>query len=60
MPKAQDYYASYGIAADFDQVVHTGVLVLSPSHHRYLLARLYPFLLFESLRVHSPQLAALK
>ncbi|MEJ7700940.1 MAG: hypothetical protein WKF71_15025 [Pyrinomonadaceae bacterium] len=38
---AQDYYASYGIAADFEQVVQTGVLVLSPSHHRYLLEKVY-------------------
>lgn len=37
----QEYYASYGITADFDQVVQTGVLVLSPSHHRPLLEQVY-------------------
>lgn len=38
---AQDYYASYGIAADFDQVVQAGVLVFSPPHHRRLLEKVY-------------------
>jgi hypothetical protein len=39
-PTAQDYYAAYGLseAGDF---VNTGVLALSPAHHRSLFARLY-------------------
>lgn len=38
---AQDYYRSYGLMDGFDQVVQTGVLVLSPRHHRHLLEKVY-------------------
>lgn len=37
----QEYYVSYGLPPAFDQVVQTGVLVLSPQHHRHLLERVY-------------------
>jgi hypothetical protein len=36
-----DYYRAYGLPARFEQVVQTGVLVLSPSHHRELLRSTY-------------------
>lgn len=38
---ARDFYASYGLPPLFDQVVRTGVLVLSPRHHRGLLEQAY-------------------
>ena len=38
---AEDYYATYGLSPTFDRVVQTGVLVLSPQHHRELLERVY-------------------
>ena len=30
----RDYYANWGLRADFDEVVQCGVLVLSPQYHR--------------------------
>jgi hypothetical protein len=36
-----DFYASWGLPRGFDEVVQTGVLVLSPRHHRELLRRVY-------------------
>ncbi len=36
----QDYYASYGLNADFNEVVQSGVLVLSQSH-RHILEKVY-------------------
>ena len=38
---ARDYYAAWGLEPRFDQVVQTGVMVLSPAHHRELLATVY-------------------
>jgi hypothetical protein len=38
---ARDYYATYGLAGGFDAVVQTGVMVLSPRHHRDLLMDTY-------------------
>ena len=38
---AWEFYAAYGLPATFDEVVQTGVLVLSPRHHRDLLERTY-------------------
>jgi hypothetical protein len=38
---ASDFYAAYGLPAHHESVVHSGVLVLSPSHHRELLERVY-------------------
>ena len=38
---ARDYYSTYGLAPLFDQVVQTGVMVLSPRHHRGLLEKVY-------------------
>lgn len=38
---ARDYYVSYGLPPAFDQVVQTGVLVLSPRHHRHILEKVY-------------------
>lgn len=38
---ARDYYAVWGLAAEFDAVVQTGVMVLSPAHHRQLLVDTY-------------------
>lgn len=40
-PSARDYYAAWDLAADFEQVVQTGVMVLSPAHHRDLLEGVY-------------------
>jgi len=38
---AQEYYTNYGLPAGFAKVVQTGVLVLSPRHHRPLLEKAY-------------------
>ncbi|HUJ10301.1 MAG TPA: hypothetical protein VL171_09760 [Verrucomicrobiae bacterium] len=38
---APEYYTTYGFSAGVDEVVNTGVLVLSPRHHRSLLERTY-------------------
>lgn len=38
---ATEYYTAYGLPATFDQVVQTGVLVLSPQHHRTILEKAY-------------------
>jgi hypothetical protein len=38
---ARDYYARWGLPPAFDQVAQTGVLVLSPRHHRPLLEGVY-------------------
>lgn len=40
-PTARDYYAAWNLPADFDRVVQTGVMVLSPTHHSELLRRTY-------------------
>jgi hypothetical protein len=37
----RQYYVNMGMRPDFDQVVHTGALVLSPEHHRALLEKVY-------------------
>lgn len=37
----QQYYSMYGLAETFDKVVQTGVLVLSPEHHRHILKHVY-------------------
>jgi hypothetical protein len=37
----RDYYANWGLLADFDEVVQCGVLVLSPRYHRKLLEETY-------------------
>jgi hypothetical protein len=38
---ARDYYRVYGLPGSFDSVVQTGVMVLSPRHHRPLLEHVY-------------------
>jgi hypothetical protein len=38
---AREFYATYGLPTTFEEVVQTGVLVLSPRHHRDLLERVY-------------------
>lgn len=38
---AHDYYCNSDLPADFDSVVRTGVLVLSPVHHRRLFEKVY-------------------
>jgi hypothetical protein len=38
---AREYYEVFGLPGRFDEVVQTGVMVLSPSHHRDLLERVY-------------------
>lgn len=40
-PSPRSYYAVYGLAGGFDHVVQTGVMVLSPAHHRDVLERTY-------------------
>jgi hypothetical protein len=40
-PRAAEYYLQYGLPSGFDEIVQTGVLVLSPTHHRQLLERTY-------------------
>ena len=37
----QEYYKNYGLPSGFAKVVQTGVLVLSPRHHRSLLEKVY-------------------
>jgi hypothetical protein len=37
----REYYHLYGLPPKFDQVVHTGVLVLSPEYHREILEKAY-------------------
>ena len=37
----RQYYRNMGLPPDFDQVVQTAVLVLSPTHHRALLEKVY-------------------
>ncbi|HUJ10300.1 MAG TPA: hypothetical protein VL171_09755 [Verrucomicrobiae bacterium] len=38
---AKQYYANYGLPAEFDEVVQCGVLVFSPQHHRDLFQMTY-------------------
>ncbi len=38
---ARDYYAVWGLEPRFDEVVQTGVMVLSPPHHRELLEEVH-------------------
>jgi hypothetical protein len=38
---SEEYYTNYGLPSGFDKVVQTGVLVLSPRHHRSLLEKVY-------------------
>lgn len=40
-PDPHAYYSVYGLPRGFGQVVQTGVMVLSPGHHRDLLERTY-------------------
>lgn len=40
-PTPESFYAAFGFAHGFPQVVQTGVMVLSPAHHRGLLERVY-------------------
>ncbi len=40
-PTGQEYYKNYGLPSEFAKVVQTGVLVLSPRHHRSLLETVY-------------------
>lgn len=40
-PNPHSYYSVYGFPRGFDHVVQTGVMVLSPEHHRDLLERTY-------------------
>ncbi|HUI06223.1 MAG TPA: hypothetical protein VL486_04390 [Verrucomicrobiae bacterium] len=37
----RQYYTNYGLPDGFDRVVQTGVLVLSPKHHREMLEKVY-------------------
>ncbi len=37
----QDYYKNYGISTDLSEVMQTGVLILSPKHHKNLLEKVY-------------------
>jgi hypothetical protein len=37
----REYYTVYGLPDDCDRVINTGVMVLSPSHHRALLEKVY-------------------
>ena len=37
----RDTYAKYGIPAEFDRIVQAGIMVLSPSHHRSILEKVY-------------------
>jgi hypothetical protein len=34
-------YAKFGIPAEFDEIVQSGIMVLSPSHHRSILEKVY-------------------
>jgi hypothetical protein len=38
---ATEYHKNFGLEGDFDSVVQTGVLVLSPKHHHNLLEHVY-------------------
>ena len=38
---AEEYYTNYGLPNGFNHVVQTGVLVMSPRHHRALLEKVY-------------------
>ncbi len=38
---AAEYYAAFGLPGGFEQIVQTGVMVLSPQHHRELLEDTY-------------------
>jgi hypothetical protein len=38
---AQDFYANYGLPPEFDKVVQTGVMVLTPQWHRQVLEKAY-------------------
>ena len=38
---AHEYYTQYGLPDGFDKVVQTGVMVLSPLHHRSILENVY-------------------
>jgi hypothetical protein len=40
-PTAEEYYVQYGLPNGFDAVVQTGVMVLSPAHHRSLFEKVY-------------------
>jgi hypothetical protein len=40
-PNPRSYYSVYGLSRGFDHVVQTGVMVLSPKHHRDMLERTY-------------------
>jgi hypothetical protein len=40
-PTAQIYYRNFGLPDDVDRAVNTGVMVLSPLHHRALLESVY-------------------
>ena len=37
----RDTYVKYGIAPEFDRIVQDGIMVLSPSHHRSILEKVY-------------------
>ena len=41
IPTPQSYYAAFGLPGAFDAVVQTGMMVLSPSHHREILEHTY-------------------
>jgi len=38
---AREYYTVYGLPDECDQVINTGVMVLSPRHHQALLEKVY-------------------
>jgi hypothetical protein len=38
---AREVYSNYGLPPDFDQVVHSGVMVMSPQYHREILEKVY-------------------
>ena len=40
-PTPESYYTAYGFSRGFGHVVQTGVMVLSPQHHRGILERTY-------------------
>jgi hypothetical protein len=37
----QEFYKNYGLPPIFDKIVHTGVMVFSPHHHRHILEKVY-------------------
>jgi hypothetical protein len=39
--KAKLFYSNYGLPPKFDRIVQTGVMVLSPHHHRQILEKVY-------------------